>query len=132
MFSRFMVFMSSVVVAGFMLFFVSVQQRISVFVLVFFQGVSQQGLLGLSLVGFELGVFSQSFVLSMGGRVGLYCIQVYFVRIAGQELFFVYSGQLGSSGLVSMVGDVDLIDFLLKNRISEEWMNDLDDFLGFQ
>lgn len=131
-FNRFMVFMSLVVVVGFLLFLVSVQQRISVFVLVLFLMVFQQGLFGLSLVGFELGVFSQSFVLQMGSWVGLYCIQVYFVWIVGQELFFVYSGQLGGSGFFSVVGYIDLIDFLLKNRILEEWMNDLDDLLGFQ
>lgn len=68
----------------------------------------------------------------MGGRAGLHCAQAYPVRTTGQELPFAYSGQPGSGGLASMAGDADLIDSLLKNRTSEEWMNDLDDLLGPQ
>lgn len=66
----------------------------------------------------------------MSSRAGLHCTQAYPVRTVGQELPFAYSGQPSSSGLSSVAGHTDLIDSLLKNRTSEEWMNDLDDLLG--
>ncbi|XP_066244686.1 mastermind-like protein 1 [Saccopteryx leptura] len=130
--NRPMVPMSSAAAAGPMLPPVSAQQRTSVPTPAPPQGTPQQGLPGLSPGGPELGAFSQSPAPSMGGRAGLHCTQAYSVRTSGQELPFAYSGQPGGSGLGSMAGDTDLIDSLLKNRTSEEWMNDLDDLLGPQ
>ncbi|XP_046522695.1 mastermind-like protein 1 isoform X2 [Equus quagga] len=130
--SRPMAPMSSAAAAGSMLPPVSTQQRTSAPAPAPPQGAPQQGLPGLSPAGPELGAFSQSSAPPMGGRAGLHCTQAYPVRTAGQELPFAYSGQPGSSGLASMAGDADLIDSLLKNRTSEEWMNDLDDLLGPQ
>lgn len=130
--SRPMAPMSSAAAAGSMLPPVSAQQRTSAPAPAPPQGAPQQGLPGLSPAGPELGAFSQSSAPPMGGRAGLHCTQAYPVRTAGQELPFAYSGQPGSSGLASMAGDADLIDSLLKNRTSEEWMNDLDDLLGPQ
>ncbi|XP_067588673.1 mastermind-like protein 1 [Pseudorca crassidens] len=130
--SRPMAPMSSAAAAGSMLPPVSTQQRTSAPAPAPPQGAPQQALPGLSPAGPELGAFSQSPAPTVGGRAGLHCTQAYPVRTAGQELPFAYSGQPGSSGLASMAGDADLIDSLLKNRTSEEWMNDLDDLLGPQ
>ncbi|XP_004759141.3 mastermind-like protein 1 isoform X1 [Mustela putorius furo] len=130
--SRPMAPMSSAAAAGSMLPPVSAQQRTSAPAPAPPQGAPQPGLPGLSPGGPELGAFSQSPAPPMGGRAGLHCTQAYPVRTAGQELPFAYSGQPGASGLASMAGDADLIDSLLKNRTSEEWMNDLDDLLGPQ
>ncbi|XP_076994338.1 mastermind-like protein 1 isoform X2 [Tamandua tetradactyla] len=95
-------------------------------------GPPQQVLPGLSPAVPELGAFSQSPAPQLGARAGLPCTQGFPVRTAGQELPFAYSGQPGSSGLSSMAGDTDLIDSLLKNRTSEEWIDELDDLLGSQ
>ncbi|XP_059551632.1 mastermind-like protein 1 isoform X2 [Myotis daubentonii] len=130
--SRPMAPMSSAAAAGPMLTPVSAQQRTSAPAPAPPQGAPQQGLPGLSPGGPDLGAFSQSPAPPMGGRAGLHCTQTYPVRTSGQELPFAYSGQPGGSGLSSMAGDADLIDSLLKNRTSEEWMNDLDDLLGPQ
>ncbi|KAM8940948.1 mastermind-like protein 1 [Lycaon pictus] len=130
--SRPMAPMSSTAAAGAMLPPVNAQQRTGAPAPAPPQGAPQQGLPGLSPGGPELGAFSQSPVPPMGGRPGLHCTQAYPVRTAGQELPFAYGGQPGGSGLASMAGDADLIDSLLKNRTSEEWMNDLDDLLGPQ
>ncbi|XP_036913909.1 mastermind-like protein 1 isoform X2 [Sturnira hondurensis] len=130
--SRPMAPMSSAASAGPMLPPVSAQQRTSAPAPAPPQAAPQQGLPGLSPGGPELGAFSQSPAPPMGGRAGLHCAQAYPVRTSGQELPFAYSGQPGGSGLASMAGDADLIDSLLKNRTSEEWMNDLDDLLGPQ
>lgn len=92
----------------------------------------QQAMPGLSPAAPELGGFNQSPASQMGGRAGLHCTQTYPMRTAGQELPFAYSGQPGGNGLSSVAGHTDLIDSLLKNRTSEEWMNDLDDLLGAQ
>ncbi|XP_004693732.1 PREDICTED: mastermind-like protein 1 [Condylura cristata] len=124
--------MSSTTAVGSMLPTVSAQQRTSAPPPTPPQGAPQQGLPGLSPAGPELGGFNQSPAQPIGGRSGLHCPQAYPVRTSGQELPFAYSGQAGSSGLSSMTGDTDLIDSLLKNRTSEEWMNDLDDLLGPQ
>lgn len=130
--SRPMAPMSSAAATGPMLPPVSAQQRTSAPTPAPPQGAPQQGLPGLSPGGTELGAFSQSPAPPMGGRAGLHCAQAYPVRTVGQELPFTYSGQPGGSGLASMAGDTDLIDSLLKNRTSEEWMNELDDLLGPQ
>ncbi|XP_036306083.1 mastermind-like protein 1 isoform X2 [Pipistrellus kuhlii] len=130
--SRPMAPMSSAAAAGPMLAPVSTQQRTSAPAPAPPQGAPQQGLPGLSPGGPDLGAFSQSPAPPMGGRAGLHCTPAYPVRTSGPELPFAYSGQPGGSGLSSMAGDADLIDSLLKNRTSEEWMNDLDDLLGPQ
>ncbi|XP_029411474.1 mastermind-like protein 1 isoform X3 [Nannospalax galili] len=130
--SRPMAPMSSAGAAGSMLPPVSTQQRNSVPASAPPQAAPQQGLPGLSPAGPDLGAFSQSPTSQMSSRAGLHCTQGYPVRTMGQELPFAYSGQPGSSGLSSVAGHTDLIDSLLKNRTSEEWMNELDDFLGSQ
>ncbi|KFO33418.1 Mastermind-like protein 1 [Fukomys damarensis] len=130
--SRPMAPMSSAAAAGSMLPPVSTQQRTSAPTPAPPQTAPQPSLSGLSPAGPELGAFSQSPASQMGSRAGLHCAQAYPVRTVGQELPFTYSGQPGSSGLSSVAGHTDLIDSLLKNRTSEEWINDLDDFLGSQ
>lgn len=124
--------MSSAAAVGSLLPPVSAQQRTSAPAPAPPPTAPQQGLPGLSPAGPELGAFSQSPASQMGSRAGLHCTQAYPVRTAGQELPFAYSGQPGGSGLSSVAGHTDLIDSLLKNRTSEEWMNDLDDLLGSQ
>lgn len=130
--SRPMAPMNSAATAGSLLPPVGAQQRASAPAPAPPQGTPQQGLPGLSPGGPELGAFSQSPGTPMSGRAGLHCAQAYPMRTVGQELPFAYSGQPGGSGLASMAGDADLIDSLLKNRTSEEWMSDLDDLLGPQ
>ncbi|XP_036080273.1 mastermind-like protein 1 isoform X2 [Rousettus aegyptiacus] len=130
--SRPMAPMSSAATAGPLLSSVGAQQRASAPAPAPPQGAPQQGLPSLSPGGPELGAFSQSPGAPLGGRAGLHCAQAYPMRTVGQELPFAYSGQPGGSGLASMAGDADLIDSLLKNRTSEEWMSDLDDLLGPQ
>ncbi|CAH6786425.1 Maml1 [Phodopus roborovskii] len=122
--------MSSAGAAGSMLPPVSTQQRNSAPAPP--QAAPQQGLPGLSPAGPELGSFSQSPTSQMNSRAGLHCTQAYPVRTMGQELPFAFSGQPGSSGLSGVAGHTDLIDSLLKNRTSEEWINELDDLLGSQ
>ncbi|XP_073477154.1 mastermind-like protein 1 isoform X1 [Aquarana catesbeiana] len=78
----------------------------------------------------DLSAFSQNPGQQMANRAGLHCNQNYQVRSTGQDLPFGYSGQSGNSGLQNMSGEPDLLDSLLKNRTSEEWMNDLDELLG--
>ncbi|XP_075458157.1 mastermind-like protein 1 isoform X2 [Ascaphus truei] len=78
----------------------------------------------------DLSAFSQNPGQQMANRAGLHCNQGYQVRTANQELPFGYSSQSGNGGLPSLSGDTDLLDSLLKNRTSEEWMNDLDELLG--
>lgn len=124
--------LSSAAAAGPMLPPVSTQQRNSAPAPAPPQAASQQGLPGLSPSGPELGAFGQSPTSQMNSRPGLHCAQAYPVRTMGQELPFAYSGQPGSSGLSSVAGHTDLIDSLLKNRTSEEWINELDDLLGSQ
>ncbi|XP_037673577.1 mastermind-like protein 1 [Choloepus didactylus] len=120
--------LSSTAAAGSLLPSISAPQRSSAPA----PGPPQQGLPGLSPAGPELGAFGQSPAPQMGSRAGLPCAQGYPVRTAGQELPFAYSGQPGSGGLSSLAGDSDLIDSLLKNRTSEEWISELDDLLGSQ
>ncbi|XP_069510204.1 mastermind-like protein 1 [Ambystoma mexicanum] len=75
----------------------------------------------------DMTSFSQNSNSQMANRAGLHCGQGYQLRTSNQELTFAYNSQSGSSGLT---GDAELIDSLLKNRTSEEWMNDLDELLG--
>lgn len=78
----------------------------------------------------DMAAFSQNPAQQMANRAGLHCNQTYQVRSTGQDLPFGYGGQSGNSGLQNLSGDTDLLDSLLKNRTSEEWMNDLDELLG--
>ncbi|KAM3924223.1 mastermind-like protein 1 isoform 2-T2 [Leptodactylus fuscus] len=79
----------------------------------------------------DLSAFSQNPGQQMANRAGLHCNQNYQVRSTGQELPFGFGGQSGNAALQSLSGDADLLDSLLKDRTSaEEWMNDLDEFLG--
>ncbi|XP_040296836.1 mastermind-like protein 1 isoform X2 [Bufo bufo] len=79
----------------------------------------------------DLTAFSQNPGQQMANRVGLHCNQNYQVRATGQDMQFGFGGQSGNAGLQNLSGDADLLDCLLKDRTSaEEWMNDLDEFLG--
>lgn len=90
---------------------------------------SQQVLPGMSQNVPDL-TFSQNQNQQLSSRTSLHCTQGYPVRTANQELPFAYSNPSGGNGLQNLTGDTDLIDTLLKNRTSEEWMNDLDELLG--
>ncbi|XP_043840167.1 mastermind-like protein 1 [Dromiciops gliroides] len=91
---------------------------------------SQQVLPGMSPAVPDLTAFSQNPGQQLANRAALHCGQSYQVRTANQELPFTYSAPPGNSGLQNITGDTDLIDSLLKNRTSEEWINDLDELLG--
>ncbi|XP_075712316.1 mastermind-like protein 1 isoform X2 [Rhinoderma darwinii] len=78
----------------------------------------------------DLTAFSQNPGQQLANRAGLHCNQTYQVRSTGQDLPFGFGGQSGNTGLQNLSGDTDLLDSLLKNRTSEEWMNDLDELLG--
>ncbi|NXP05521.1 MAML1 protein, partial [Thinocorus orbignyianus] len=91
---------------------------------------SQQVLPGMNQNVPDLNAFNQNPNQQMPNRGNLHCSQGYSVRTTSQELPFAYSGQSGNNGLQNLTGDTDLIDSLLKNRTSEEWMNDLDELLG--
>lgn len=79
----------------------------------------------------DLGPFGQP----QGGQVpnrtaGMQCNQAYQVnRTPSQQLPFGYNTQSGSS-LASFPGESDLVDSLLKNQSSQEWMDDLDALFG--
>uniref|UniRef100_A0A0K8RUI2 Mastermind-like protein 1 n=1 Tax=Crotalus horridus TaxID=35024 RepID=A0A0K8RUI2_CROHD len=90
---------------------------------------AQQVLPGMSQTVPDL-TFSQNQNQQLSNRTSLHCTQGYPVRTASQELPFAYSNPSGGNGLQNLTGDTDLIDTLLKNRTSEEWMNDLDELLG--
>ncbi|XP_067900126.1 mastermind-like protein 1 [Heterodontus francisci] len=66
----------------------------------------------------------------MASRGNLRCNQGYQVRSTSQELPFSYGNQSGGSSLQGLPGDTDLMDSLLKNRTTEEWIIDLDELLG--
>ncbi|XP_072368792.1 mastermind-like protein 1 isoform X1 [Scyliorhinus torazame] len=66
----------------------------------------------------------------MATRNNLQCNQVYQVRNTSQELPFSYSNQPGGGMIQGLPGDTDLMDSLLKNRTTEEWIIDLDELLG--
>ncbi|NWI14692.1 MAML1 protein, partial [Crypturellus soui] len=91
---------------------------------------SQQVLPGMSQAVPDLTAFNQNPNQQLPNRGNLHCSQGYPVRTTSQELPFAYSSQSGNNGLQNLTGDTDLIDSLLKNRTSEEWMNDLDELLG--
>uniref|UniRef100_A0A8C5UBP5 Mastermind like transcriptional coactivator 1 n=1 Tax=Malurus cyaneus samueli TaxID=2593467 RepID=A0A8C5UBP5_9PASS len=91
---------------------------------------SQQVLPGMNQTVPDLNAFNQNPNQQIPNRGNLHCSQGYPVRTTSQELPFAYSGQSGNNGLQNLTGDTDLIDSLLKNRTSEEWMNDLDELLG--
>lgn len=91
---------------------------------------NQQVLPGMNQAVQDLAAFSQNPGQQMANRAGLHCNQNYQVRSTGQDLSFGFGGQSGNPGLQNLTGDADLLDSLLKNRTSEEWMNDLDELLG--
>ncbi|KAI6076957.1 Mastermind-like protein 1 [Aix galericulata] len=91
---------------------------------------SQQVLPGMNQTVPDLNAFNQNPNQQMPNRGNMHCSQGYPVRTTSQELPFAYSSQSGNNGLQNLTGDTDLIDSLLKNRTSEEWMNDLDELLG--
>ncbi|CAI5766720.1 1 isoform X2 [Podarcis lilfordi] len=91
---------------------------------------SQQVLPGMNQAVPDMTSFSQNQNQQLPNRANLHCSQGYPVRTPSQELPFAYSNPSGSNGLPNLTGDTDLIDTLLKNRTSEEWMNDLDELLG--
>lgn len=91
---------------------------------------SQQVLPGINQTVPDLNAFNQNPNQQMPNRGNMHCSQGYPVRTSSQELPFAYSSQSGNNGLQNLTGDTDLIDSLLKNRTSEEWMNDLDELLG--
>ncbi|XP_066446670.1 mastermind-like protein 1 isoform X1 [Eleutherodactylus coqui] len=78
----------------------------------------------------DMSAFSQNPGQQMANRAGLHCNQNYQVRSTGQDLPFGFGGQSGNAGLQNLSGETDLFDSFLKDRTSEEWMNDLDEFLG--
>ncbi|XP_029439553.1 mastermind-like protein 1 [Rhinatrema bivittatum] len=90
----------------------------------------QQVMASLNQPAPDMTAFSQAASQQMANRTNLHCSQSYQVRVPSQELSFAYTNQSGSSGLQNLSGETDLIDSLLKNRTSEEWMNDLDELLG--
>ncbi|KAJ1128261.1 hypothetical protein NDU88_006640 [Pleurodeles waltl] len=91
---------------------------------------AQQVMPGISQAVPDMTGFSQSSNPQMANRAGLHCGQSYQVRTSSQEMTFAYGSQSGNSGLQGLTGDAELIDSLLKNRTSEEWMDDLDELLG--
>uniref|UniRef100_UPI00398EA4CC mastermind-like protein 1 n=1 Tax=Pristiophorus japonicus TaxID=55135 RepID=UPI00398EA4CC len=66
----------------------------------------------------------------LAARSNPHCNQVYQTRSTSQELPFSYGNQSAGSTLPGLSGDTDLMDSLLKNRTTEEWIIDLDEFLG--
>ncbi|XP_005995392.1 mastermind-like protein 1 [Latimeria chalumnae] len=79
----------------------------------------------------DMTAYGQAQSQPPASRASLHCRQGYQVRTANQELPFVYGSQSGNGGLQSLPGDAELMDSLLKNRTSDdEWMKDLDEFLG--
>ncbi|XP_041079575.1 mastermind-like protein 1 isoform X2 [Polyodon spathula] len=78
----------------------------------------------------DLTSFGQAQNPQMVNQANLHCSQGYQVRPANQDLPFIYSAQSGS--LQSLPGESDLMDSLMKNRTTEEWMNDLDELLRTQ
>ncbi|XP_068134191.1 mastermind-like protein 1 isoform X2 [Hyperolius riggenbachi] len=93
-------------------------------------GPNQQVLPVMNQAVQDLAAFSQNPGQQMANRAGLHCNQNYQVRSTGQDLPFGYGGQSGNSGLPNLTGDADLLDSLMKNRTSEEWMNELEELLG--
>lgn len=79
----------------------------------------------------DLGPFGQP----QGGQVpnrtaGMQCNPAYQVsRTPSQQLPFAYNTQSGGS-LASFPVESDLVDSLLKNQSTQEWMDDLDELLA--
>ncbi|KAI1898597.1 hypothetical protein AGOR_G00074030 [Albula goreensis] len=89
---------------------------------------SQQVIPGVNLP--DLSGFSQAQSSQMANRASLQCSQGYPVnRAANQDLPFGYSPQSGN-GLPSFPGNSDLMDTLLKNQTTQDWMDDLDELLA--
>ncbi|XP_052006340.1 mastermind-like protein 1 [Xyrauchen texanus] len=81
----------------------------------------------------DLGHFRQSQTGQVPNRTaGLQCNQSYQLnRTANQQLQFGYSSQSGGS-LTGFPGETDLVDSLLKDQSTQEWMDDLDELLASQ
>lgn len=79
----------------------------------------------------DLGAFGQPQGAQVPNRTtGMQCNQAYQVsRSAGQQLPFGYNTQPGAS-LPSFPAESDLVDSLLKNQPTHEWMDDLDELLA--
>ncbi|XP_064181930.1 mastermind-like protein 1 isoform X1 [Anguilla rostrata] len=78
----------------------------------------------------DLGAFSQAQSSQMTNRTSLQCNQGYPVnRTANPELSFSYNAQSGN-GLPSFPGENDLMETLLKNQTTQDWMDDLDELLA--
>ncbi|XP_010899364.3 mastermind-like protein 1 isoform X2 [Esox lucius] len=96
------------------------------------QAQQQQGSLGQGVLP-DLGAFGQPQVGRLVSQ-GLQCSQQGYQvnRTAGlqQQLPFGYSAGSGSSGLPSFPGETDLVDSLLKEQSTQEWMDDLDELLA--
>ncbi|XP_058253434.1 mastermind-like protein 1 isoform X2 [Hemibagrus wyckioides] len=79
----------------------------------------------------DLGPFGQP----QGGQVptrtaSMQCNQAYQVnRTPSQQMPFAYNAQ-SAGGLASFPGESDLVDSLLKNQSTQEWMDDLDELLA--
>ncbi|XP_073677022.1 mastermind-like protein 1 [Garra rufa] len=77
----------------------------------------------------DLGPFSQP-QAGPNRTAGLQCSQAYQLnRTANQQLQFSYNTQSGGS-LSGFAAETDLVDSLLKNPSTQEWMDDLDELLA--
>lgn len=77
----------------------------------------------------DLGPFSQP-QAGPNRTAGLQCNQAYQLnRTANQQLQFSYSAQSGGS-LSGFPAETDLVDSLLKNQSTQEWMDDIDELLA--
>uniref|UniRef100_A0A672KHI8 Mastermind-like protein 1 n=1 Tax=Sinocyclocheilus grahami TaxID=75366 RepID=A0A672KHI8_SINGR len=77
----------------------------------------------------DLGPFSQP-QAGPNRTAGLQCSQAYQInRTANQQLQFSYNAQSGGS-LSGFPAETDLVDSLLKNPSTQEWMDDLDELLA--
>ncbi|XP_059378124.1 mastermind-like protein 1 [Carassius carassius] len=77
----------------------------------------------------DLGSYSQP-QAGPNRTAGLQCSQAYQLnRTPNQQLQFSYSTQSGGS-LSGFPAETDLVDSLLKNPLTQEWMDDLDELLA--
>ncbi|XP_055034026.2 mastermind-like protein 1 isoform X2 [Misgurnus anguillicaudatus] len=77
----------------------------------------------------DLGPFGQA-QPAPNRTAALQCNQAYQLnRTANQQLQFGYNAQSGN-GLSGFPAETDLVDSLLKNQSTQEWMDDLDELLA--
>lgn len=77
----------------------------------------------------DLGPFSQT-QAGPNRTTALQCNQAYQLnRSANQQLQFSYNSQSGA-GLSGFPAETDLVDSLLKNQSTQEWMDDIDELLA--